>query len=192
MTTPAENEQWPLTFEEYLRFEALAEVRHEFVGGQVYAMTGGSRRHGQMAALLLAALQAGLLDSPCRVYSHDTKLRVPSGAVYYPDVFVSCGRQGDPYVEDDATWVIEVLADTTRDKDDREKSLAYLQLPSLKGYLLVETSSRTIQLRTPTDLGWHTTYLHERDVLDLDGVRIGVRDLYDRLDAKVPLSGADG
>jgi hypothetical protein len=35
-------------------------------------------------------------------------------------------------------------------------------------------------------LGWHTTYLHEPDVLDLDGVRIGVGDLYDRLDAKVP------
>jgi Uma2 family endonuclease len=188
MTTPAENEQRPLTFEEYLRFEALSEVRHEFVGGQVYAMTGGSRRHGQMAVLLLAALQAGLLDGPCRVYSHDTKLRVPSGAVYYPDVFVSCGPQDDPYVEDDATWVIEVLSDTTRDKDDREKSLAYLQLQSLKGYLLVETSSRTIQLRTPTDLGWHTTYLHEPDVLDLDGVRIGVRDLYDRLDEKVPPS----
>ena len=191
MTSSAENEQRPLTYEEYLRFEALSEVRHEFVGGQVYAMTGGSRRHGQMAGLLFAALQQGLLNGPCRVNIHDTKLRVPSGAVYYPDVFVSCGSQDDPYVEDDATWVIEVLSDSTRDKDDREKSLAYLQLPSLKGYLLAETSSRTIQLRTPTDLGWHTTYLHERDVLDLDGVRSGVRDLYERLDAKVP-PGVDG
>jgi Uma2 family endonuclease len=191
MTTPGENERSPLTYEEYLRFEALSEVRHEFVGGQVYPMTGGSRRHGRMTTLLVRFLEAGLEDGPCRVYSHDTKLRVPSGAVYYPDVFVSCGPQDDPYVEDDASWVIEVLSDATRDRDDREKSLAYLQLPSLKGYLLVETSSRTIQLRTPTDLGWHTTYLHERDTLDLDGVRIGVRDLYDRLDAKVP-PGFDG
>ena len=88
--------------------------------------------------------------------------------------------------------MIEVLSDSTRDKDDREKSLAYLQLPSVKGYLLVETSSPTIQVRTPTDLGWHTTYLHEADVLDLDGVAIRLRDLYDRLDAKVPPSTLDG
>jgi Uma2 family endonuclease len=191
VTIGGHNAQRPLTFDEYLRFESLSDVRHEFLGGHVYATVDGTRRHGQLAGLLAAALQQGLLNGPCRVYSHDTKLRVPSGAVYYPDVFVSCGPQDDPYVEDDATWVIEVLSDSNRDKDDREKSLAYLQLPSLKGYLLVETSSRTIQLRTPTDLGWHTTYLHERDVLDLDGARIGVRDLYDRLDAKVPPSGVD-
>jgi hypothetical protein len=72
VTSPAENEQWPLTLEEYLRFEALSDVRHEYVGGQVYAMTEGSRRHGQMAGFLVAALQQGLLEGPCRVYSHDT------------------------------------------------------------------------------------------------------------------------
>jgi Uma2 family endonuclease len=185
---PAERQAPPLTLDEYLRLEALADVRHEFVGGQVFAMTGGSRRHGQLAGLLFAALQEGLAAGPCRVYSHDTKLRVPSGAVYYPDVFVACGVQDDAYVEDDARWVLEVLSETTRDKDEREKSLAYLQLPSIRGYVLAETSSRTLQLRTPTELGWHVTYLHDDDVLDLDGVKIVVRDVYDRLDRKVPLT----
>ncbi len=89
------------------------------------------------------------------MYSHDTKLRVPTGAVYYPDVFVACTEQDDPYVEDDARWVLEVLSETTRDKDEREKSLAYLQLPSIPGYVLAE-------------------YLHDDDVLDLDGVKVVV------------------
>ncbi|MGZ4650453.1 MAG: Uma2 family endonuclease, partial [Kineosporiaceae bacterium] len=114
MSTPAERQSAPLTLEAYLRLEALAEVRHEFVGGQVFAMTGGSRRHGQLAGLSFAALQEGFAAGPCRVYSHDTKLRVPTGAVYYPDVFVACTEQDDPYVEDDARWVLEVLSETTR------------------------------------------------------------------------------
>ena len=79
-----------------------------------------------------------------------------------------------------------MLSDSTRDKDEREKSVAYLKLPSIHGYLLVETTSRTIQLRTPAEVGWHVRYYHEDDVLDLDGLQIKVRELYDRLDRLAP------
>src|SRR5919199_5438102 len=154
MTTGA-HEQPPLSFEEYLRFEELSDVRHEYVGGQVFAMTGGSVRHGQMSQLLAALLLQGMEERGCRVQSHDTKLRVPTGATYYPDVFVTCAPPTDTHYEDDATWVVEVLSDSTRDKDEREKSVAYMKLPSIRGYLLVETASRTIQLRTPAEVGWH-------------------------------------
>jgi Uma2 family endonuclease len=185
MTTGA-HEQPPLSFEEYLRFEQLSDVRHEYVGGQVFAMTGGSVRHGQMSLLISALLLQGMEERGCRVQSHDTKLRVPTGASYYPDVFVTCGPPTNAQYEDDATWVVEVLSDSTRDKDEREKSVAYLKLPSIRGYLLVETTSRTIQLRTPAEVGWHIRYCHEDDVLDLDGLQIKVRELYDRLDRLAP------
>ncbi|HYY10474.1 MAG TPA: Uma2 family endonuclease [Kineosporiaceae bacterium] len=185
MTTGA-HQQAPLSFEEYLRFEQMTDVRHEYVGGQVFAMTGGSVRHGQMSALIAALLLQGFEARGCRVQSHDTKLRVPLGATYYPDVFVSCGPPADTHFDDDATWVVEVLSDSTRDKDEREKSVAYLRLPSIRGYLLVETSSRTIQLRTAAEVGWHITWYHDGDVLDLDGIQIKVADLYDRLDRLAP------
>ena len=99
---------------------------------------------------------------------------------------VTCGPPTDTHYEDDASWVVEVLSDSTRDKDEREKSVAYLKLPSIRGYLLVETTSRTIQLRTPAEVGWHIRYCHEDDVLDLDGLQIKVRELYDRLDRLAP------
>ncbi len=179
--------QPPLSFEEYLRLERLSDVRHEYVGGQVFPMAGGSVRHGQMSVLISALLLQGFEGRGCRVQSHDTKLRVPMGATYYPDVFVSCGLPRGTHYDDDATWVVEVLSDSTRDKDEREKSIAYLKLPSIRGYLLVETSSRTIQLRTPAEVGWHIRYYHDNDVLDLDGVQIKVGELYDRLDRLAPL-----
>ena len=187
MTTGAQ-EQPPLSFEEYLRFEQLSDIRHEYVGGQVFAMTGGSVRHGQMSLLISALLLQGFELRGYRVQSHDTRLRVPMGAVYYPDAFVSCGPSTDPHYDDDATWVVEVLSDSTRDKDEREKSVAYLKLPSIRGYLLVETISRTIQLRTPAEVGWRIRYYHDGDVLDLDGVQIKVGELYDRLDRLAPPS----
>ncbi len=111
---------------------------------------------------------------------------MPLGATYYPDVFVACGPAAGTHFDDDATWVVEVLSDNTRDKDEREKSVAYLRLPSIRGYLLVETSSRTIQLRTPAKVGWRITWYHDGDVLDIDGVQIKVAELYDRLDRLAP------
>ena len=61
-----------------------------------------------------------------------------------------------------------------------------MKLPSIRGYLLVETTSRTIQLRTPAEVGWQIRYYHDDDVLDLDGVQIKVSELYDRLDRLAP------
>src|SRR5688572_20725266 len=35
----------PVTVDEYVRLEASSELRHEYVGGEVFAMAGASRRH---------------------------------------------------------------------------------------------------------------------------------------------------
>ncbi len=156
----------------------------------MFALSCGSVRHGQLSLLISALLLQGFEARGCRVLSHDIKLRVPMGATYYPDVFVVCGPPGDSHYDDDATWVVEVLSDSTRDKDEREKSVAYLGLPSIRGYLLVETTSRTIQLRTPVQVGWHIRYYHDDDVLDLDGLQIRVGELYDRLDRLAPLTSS--
>lgn len=66
------------------------------------------------------------------------------------------------------------------------RSRAYLQLPSIRGYLLVETASRTIQLRTPAEVGWHIRYFHQGDLIDVDGVQLDVTARYDRLDRLAP------
>ena len=75
MTTGA-HEQPPLSFEEYLRFEQLSDVRHEYVGGQVFAMTGGSVRHGQMSQLIPALLLQGMEE---RGNGHALRGRRPVG-----------------------------------------------------------------------------------------------------------------
>ena len=90
-----------LSVEEYLRFETLAEGRHEYVGGHVYLMSGGSVRHGTLAQLINARLMAAFLPLGCRVHTHDTKLWTPGPAFYYPDVYVTAQSPGDSKAQAD-------------------------------------------------------------------------------------------
>jgi len=40
---------YPLPVSEYLEAELKSEIRHEYVGGEVFAMAGASRKHNLIA-----------------------------------------------------------------------------------------------------------------------------------------------
>ena len=56
-----------LTIQEYLEMEETASVRHEYVGGMVYAMVGATKRHNRIAGNVYARLLAAARGDPCRV-----------------------------------------------------------------------------------------------------------------------------
>ncbi len=174
------------SFEEYLKLEAVSEVRHEYVGGHVYAMTGGSVRHGLLVQLINARLMAAFLPRGCRVHSHDTKVRIPDGRTYYPDAYVVCGPKAHPLYDDDAQWVVEVRSPTTATTDDREKSAAYVQLPSLQGYVLADPDSRYLEVRTPTETGWDVHRHVDGDVVKAGPAVLDITEIFDQLDALDP------
>ncbi len=144
-----------VTFADYLAIDQASEVRHEWVGGRVYAMSGGTERHGLMSGLLYAALAAGALGAGCRPFQEGRRLK-PGLVSYYPDVMVVCGPAGDDQYETDATLVIEVQSPSTRDRDRREKAMAYATLPSLQQYVLVDPDRVRIEVaeRTADGLRW--------------------------------------
>jgi Uma2 family endonuclease len=77
------------TFHDYLRLEEVANVKHEFLDGEIFAMAGGTPRHAALAMNIGAALNIQLRGKPCRVYSSDLRIRVPvTGLATYPDVSV--------------------------------------------------------------------------------------------------------
>lgn len=117
---------------EYLDFEKESEVRHELVAGYLYAMTGASDRHEEIAANLLATLHQRLRGSVCRVYGSNLKIRVGDD-FFYPDIFVrSAAERGDPFFKTDPLIVIEVLSPNFQRHDRGDKRLAYQSLESLK------------------------------------------------------------
>ena len=77
---------------DYLASEDASQIRHEYVGGYVHAMVGGSMRHNRISGNIYSALLQRTASTPCQVFINDMKLHVQAvDSVYYPDVFVLCG-----------------------------------------------------------------------------------------------------
>ncbi|CAA9441845.1 MAG: hypothetical protein AVDCRST_MAG58-29 [uncultured Rubrobacteraceae bacterium] len=135
-----------LTVDEYLKLEESATVRHEYVGGEIFAMVGATKRHNRIIVNITGRLWGAARGGDCRVYSESVKLRVSDDVIYYPDVMVACGPEGnDPLVEDDPCLVVEVVSPSTETTDRREKLAAYKRMTGLRGYLIVSPDQRWVE-----------------------------------------------
>lgn len=150
-----------ITEAEYLEGEKLAEERHEYVNGVVYAMAGASRRHGRIAVNFARKLSPiDRQGNPCEIYLSDIKVRAqPSRAYYYPDVVVSCQQdETDDYYLEHPCLIIEITSQSTEWKDFTEKAVAYQKLTSLQVYLIVAQDQPLVTMfYRDTDGGWEVT-----------------------------------
>jgi Uma2 family endonuclease len=140
------------SFAEYVQLEELSTVKHEFLGGRIYAMAGGTPEHAALTMAVGIALGAALEGGRCRVYSSDLMIRVPAtGLGTYPDVTVVCGpRQTDPESKNAVTnpaLIVEVTSKSTEEYDRGEKFDHYKQIPSLREYILVSHREPEIEVR---------------------------------------------
>ena len=130
-----------LSVEDYLSGEALSQMRHEYVGGMLYAMAGASEEHNLISLNLATALRWHLRGKPCRVFMVDMKVRLQiaqEDVFYYPDLMVACDpRDTERYFKRFPRVLIEVLSEETERTDRREKLASYQQIETLEEYLLV-------------------------------------------------------
>ena len=138
-----------ITEQAYLEGEKIAEVRHEYVDGVVYAMAGTSRRHNRIAVNF--ARKLSLTDrqgNPCEIYLSDVKVRAQRAkSYYYPDVIVGCQRdEADEYYLEKPCLIVEVTSKSTEWKDFTEKLIAYQRLASLQVYLIVAQDQPQVTL----------------------------------------------
>ena len=138
-----------VTFQQYLELEEQSPVRHEYVGGDMYAMAGSSKMHNAIVNNLIVALHPFLRGKSCKLYSQDVKLRIWAGqdVVYYPDLMVICDpADSDPLIANNPKVIIEVLSPSTRRIDAQEKMFTYFRIDSLEEYILVEQNVMTITI----------------------------------------------
>ena len=137
-----------ITEHDYLHGEKLSSERHEYVDGQVYLMAGASKHHSEIAVNLTTALRLGSRKTACKVYASDMKVRVVGRKTYYyPDVVVSCeSDDADNYYLEKPCLIIEVLSASTAKRDRSEKLLAYMNIPTLQTYLLVEQDKVEVEI----------------------------------------------
>jgi len=144
--------------DDYLAEEDLSESKHEYLNGMVYAMAGGTKRHSALAVNVLGTLHGRLRGHRCRPYNSDLLLRVRAGddlRFYYPDAMIHCGSEIDEArVIDDPTVVFEVLSESTARTDTGEKRMAYLTIPTLEAYVLVDSEQREVTVWRQRDGQW--------------------------------------
>jgi Uma2 family endonuclease len=182
------HEYTPVSEEEYLRLEAQSPIKHEYINGEMFAMTGGTLRHNTIALNVAAALRNHLRDTACRAFINDVRVRVErTHSYYYPDLLVSCARGAQTMdlsavTVEDPVLVIEVLSPTTEATDRREKLLAYRTLASLSEYVLISQDEARIEIhRRRGDIGWERIEYSGPETVELAsvGLQIGMGEIYE-------------
>ena len=170
----ASNPVTKVTEEQYLEMDRAAEIRSEFLDGEMIAMSGGSMRHAQLQANLIGEFFAALRGADCRVYGSDFRVRVSKTRMYaYPDVSVVCGK---PLLADEHQDILlnpkvifEVLSPSTEKHDRGLKFRHYRTIDSLTDYVLVDQDQvRIEQYSREADSTWT---LHDYQKAD-EGLKI--------------------
>ncbi len=170
-----------MSTEQYLAWEnALGDGRHEFVDGEVFAMTGTSINHNEATLNLIVALRHALADTPCRVFGMDIKVRVnAANAVFYPDIVVTCSeadfsRQGPGIVEAPKV-IVEVASPSTSDYDLMGKFARYRLSPTLMEYVLVSADHHDLIVhRKLADGQWVVAETTTPNTLELRSIEVNI------------------
>ncbi|MDJ1184806.1 Uma2 family endonuclease [Roseofilum casamattae] len=145
--------------EDYLELEANSLEKHEYVDGEIYAMTGTTDGHNQIAGNLYISIRSHLRGSRCRVYMADVKVQIEKrNRFYYPDLMVTCDdRDRETSLHKSfPKLIIEILSPSTEARDRGRKFSDYITLESLEEYVLVNPKEQKIEIFRPSAQGgWH-------------------------------------
>lgn len=138
-----------MTAEEYLAWEAKQELRHEYIDGEILAMTGGTLPHNDIALNFYTALRPHLRDRGCRVNVSDVKVQASKNSRYfYPDLVVTCDPddlKARDFIQH-PKLIVEVLSPGTESYDRTKKLKYYRQIPSLQEYVLVDSEEIEVEI----------------------------------------------
>jgi Uma2 family endonuclease len=182
-SNPNYHQKWAV--EEYLAYEDETDIRHEYIDGEIYAMSGGTENHSGICANGIAELGNQTRGKPCRVHASDMKVKVSETKYLYPDFSVVCGEA--QFADEKRTLLTnpilmaEVISDSSEKYDKITKNEYYRSLSSLKYYLIIDQSRVHVQLYTVQGEGWLLQEFTRREQsisLDAIDVTLSLSELY--------------
>jgi Uma2 family endonuclease len=177
-----------MTEEEYLAFERASDIKHEYLNGEIFAMSGASENHNLICLYTGAALASALRGKPCRAYPSD--MRVKAGRLYtYPDLLIVCGQSqlADDKIDTllNPVVIIEVLSPSTEIYDRGKKFQHYREIESLREYILVSQDNPHVEhFRRQEDNAWlytDTSGLEAHITLESVGCTLALADMYEQV-----------
>ena len=183
----AQREPYHMTVDEWRELERTShDSKHEYIDGQVYAMSGGSLAHGRIGLNTCIALDNALAakGKSCFVYNSDVATRLSSNRYTYPDASVSCDERDqsarDKTEVQSPRVIVEVLSDSTEAYDRGRKFSFYRACPTVQEYVIIATKYQTVEIFHRTGQAWTYDAYGPSDVIELISldVRIPVAALY--------------
>ena len=166
------------TPEEYFAWEEHQLERHEYIDGEVYAMTGGTQNHSDIALNFGSLLKNHLRGSGCKTFNSDLRIKIfESNKYVYPDLSVTCDNRDKttPQYITHPCLIVEVLSPSTAAYDRGDKFRMYRQNPSLIDYVLVDTNKMAIDLYRKDEAGnWYIINYQAGDSIELKSVNLTV------------------
>jgi Uma2 family endonuclease len=173
----AAKEHFPrFTPEEYFAWEEQQLVRHEYIDGEVYAMSGGTINHSEIALNFGSLLKNHLRGSGCKTLNSDARINILASSHYvYPDVSVTCDER-DKATTQYITYpclVVEVLSSSTEAYDRGNKFKLYRRNPILQEYVLVDAETMAITMfRKSDDDKWRIIDYEPGDMVELTSIKL--------------------
>ncbi|MBF0097551.1 MAG: Uma2 family endonuclease [Magnetococcales bacterium] len=173
-----------ITEEEYLKGELESEVKHEYVDGYVYAMTGGTDKHATISGNIFAEMRRFLKGKKCQAFTAEMKLKTSETRFRYPDMMVICDEtsQSNLYKECPVI-IVEVVSGSSRRIDTITKKHEYLNISTLKEYVLIEQDFVDVEVFRKNN-GWQSDHYFLGDAILFEsiGLTLTVEEIYDRVD----------
>ena len=182
------------TPEEYLEYEREAEVRHEYLDGEIYEMASESLSHSRVCINLGGEIRNKLKGTPCEALSPNMKVRTSTASLFsYPDLTIVCG---EPLFHDTKKDVLvnpkvifEVLSPSTADYDRTKKFMRYrMGNETLTDYILVSQDFCFVEHFVNQENGeWIYRSLSEiSEVLRIETINceLVLQEIYDRVELK--------
>jgi len=171
-----------ITENDYLAAELVSDIRHEFVNGEIYAMSGAKATHNRISGNIAREVGNMLRNSHCDTFAADMKVKAGSN-YFYPDVLVDCSElDGEAVFTQSPVIIFEVLSRSSRKLDETIKKIAYLNIPTLQEYVLVEQDFVDVEVFRKSD-DWRSSHYFLGDQIEFDSqaIKLDVEEIYTRV-----------
>ncbi len=163
----------PVSTKKYLQDEINNTVKHELIAGRVYAMAGASKNHERIAGNIYSEFNHHLKKSPCEPFASDIKIKAGLN-FFYPDVMVVCDdKTEDEHYTEYPVIIVEVLSQSTYQRDRTTKRFAYLNLPNLQEYVLIEQDFIDIEVLRKND-DWKSRHYFLGETVRFESIDLSI------------------
>lgn len=183
MALKHKDENLPISEDEYLQGELIADIKHEYIDGHAYAMADVSKNHERITGNIFAEFRSLLRKTPCEPFASDLKVKTARG-FFYPDAMVVCqDTRGNEYYAETPIIIVEVLSNSTRRLDETIKKLAYQAIPTLQEYVLIEQDFVDVEV-CRRSAGWVSEHYFMGDTVTFEsvGLTLPVEEIYYRVE----------